>query len=155
MFSFPMFPKWSFANRRLLFALSFFSPSQAWYCELNVKILTYYGYTLIIKRRKSFSWEVLCAWTSYLILSVSCILRRGFSKRTFMSPSWWMCSGASGIGLKEQAVEFPVLVLLALPSAVVLLRTDNVCPVFWVNDFLQLGELVVHLFTTDHLKKSF
>ena len=41
-----------------------------------------------------------------------------------------MCSGAPGIGLEEQAVEFPVLVLLALLSAVVLLRTDNVWPVF-------------------------
>lgn len=62
----PMFPKWSFANRCLLFALPFLCPSQAWYCEL--------------------------------ILSVSSTLHSGFSKRSFMSPCWSMCSGASGIG---------------------------------------------------------
>ena len=36
-----------------------------------------------------------------------------------------MCSGAFGMRKAEQAVELPVLVLLALPSAVVLLSTNN------------------------------
>lgn len=61
--------------------------------------------------------------------SVSSRHHVGSRKRIFLSPGWSMCSGAFGMGKTEQAVELPVLVLLALPSAVVLLSTNNFCPV--------------------------
>ena len=53
------------------------------------------------------------------------LLKEDFHVTQLINVLWYF-----GIGLEEQAVEFPVLGLLALPSAVVLLRTDNVCPVF-------------------------